>query len=791
MVRENRFFKHVIQYRIRYTIIAVVLIVYWFSLPKTLFKESYSTTLYSSNGTLLSASIAPDGQWRFPLTDSVPEKFAKALITFEDKRFYSHPGVDVLSLGRAIRQNLKAGRVVSGGSTITMQVIRLAREQKSRTIFEKLVESILATRLELARSKDEVIALYAAHAPFGGNVVGLQAACWRYFGRSPRTLSWAEAAMLAVLPNAPSLIHPGKNRSLLKQKRDRLLDKLHQNGSIDELTLSLAKEEPIPDEPLPLPKHARHLLSRAKSEGMSERRIVSTIDDHLQLNVEEIVSRHHGRLVSNQIHNAAALVLEVQTGKVLAYVGNVESAPEHGGDVDMTTAKRSTGSILKPFLYAALQDEGAILPKSLIEDAPIIMEGFSPKNFSRKYDGAVAADQALIRSLNVPAVNQLQEFHHHRFYRLLKDLGMSTLSHPADHYGLSLILGGAEGTLYDISGMYASMARTLNNYFLSAGENRYDRGDIHPPSYTSTRDTSSLPKEPKSMLNASSIFLTFQALEEVYRPGEETGWRYFSSSRRIAWKTGTSFGFRDGWAVGVTPEYVVGVWVGNADNEGRPGLTGTDAASPLMFDIFSQLPTTTWFDKPLGELTEVVVCKSSGHRISANCSEPDTILIDREGLNSAPCPYHKLVHLTPDRKYRLHGECAAIEGMVHVPWFVLPPVQEFYFKQHNLSYRQLPPYRDDCADALNVATMDLLYPRENSQIFIPRELDGTVGNSVFQLAHRNPDSKVYWHLDGTFIGTTQANHHFPVKADAGKHILTIVDDKGNSIERQFEVLSKI
>lgn len=790
-MRENRVVKHLVKYRIRYSILVVLFIWYWLSLPQALFQKPYSTTLYASNGHLLSAAIAPDGQWRFPLTDSVPEKFVKALVAFEDKRFYYHPGIDFLSLGRAAQQNIKAGRVVSGGSTISMQVIRLARERKSRTIFEKAIETVLATRLELRFSKDEILALYAAHAPFGGNVVGLRAACWRYFGRGPASLSWAEAAMLAVLPNAPSLIHPGKNRERLKRKRDRLLDKLHHLGEIDELTLELAKEERIPDQPLPLPKHARHLLTRAKTEGLSQVQIISTIDHHLQINIEEILSRHHGRLLSNQIHNAAALVLDVRTGNVLAYVGNVESGSENGGDVDMITARRSTGSILKPFLYAALQDEGTLLPKTLVEDAPIIMEGFSPKNFSRKYDGAVPADQALIRSLNVPAVNELQEYNHQRFYQLLKDVGMTTLSRPADHYGLSLILGGAEGTLYDISGMYASMARTLNNYFLSAGENRYSRKDIHSPKYISENDSSFMHSEQKSLLNASSIFLTFQALEEVYRPGEETGWRYFSSSKRIAWKTGTSFGFRDGWAVGVTPEYVVGVWVGNADNEGRPGLTGTDAASPLMFDIFSQLPATTWFDKPLGELTEVAVCKSSGHRVGANCPVSDTVWIDREGLNSPPCPYHKLVHLTADQKFRLHGECATIESMVHMSWFVLPPVQEFYYKEHNLSYRGLPPYRSDCADASTVASMDLLYPRENSRIFIPRELDGTPGNSVFQLAHRNPNTKVYWHLDGAYIGTTKSNHHFPVRADEGKHVLTIVDDHGNSIERRFEVLSKI
>src|SRR5690349_15816508 len=203
-----------------------ILIGYYFSLPKELFNDPYSTVLEASHGELLSASIAKDGQWRFPQIDSVPDKFAEALITFEDKRFWNHPGVDLLSLSRALRQNISEGRVVSGGSTITMQVIRLSRKGESRTVVEKLIEAILATRLELRYSKEEILSLYASHAPFGGNVVGLEAACWRYFGRDTKQLSWGEAAMLAVLPNAPALIHPGRNRAQLKAKRDALLDKL-------------------------------------------------------------------------------------------------------------------------------------------------------------------------------------------------------------------------------------------------------------------------------------------------------------------------------------------------------------------------------------------------------------------------------------------------------------------------------------------------------------------------------------------------------------------------------------
>lgn len=780
--------------RLRWRIFWVLFIagLTWYSLclPDKLFNDPYSTVLASSDGTLLSATLSSDGQWRFPQSDSVSDKFAQALTTFEDKRFWNHPGIDPMSMGRAVRQNLTEGKIVSGGSTITMQVIRLSRKGQSRTIFEKAIEIVLATRLEIRYTKKEILAMYASHAPFGGNVVGLDAACWRYFGSDQKNLSWAEAALLAVLPNAPSLIHPGKNRELLKAKRDRLLRKLKSAGHIDDFTYEMALEENIPQEPQPLPRNARHLLIRMERDGLSHEKITSTIDKNLQHRLEQIVSDHHQRLSGNQVFNAAAIVAEVNSGNIIAYAGNISALNvQLQSEVDIPASPRSTGSILKPFLYAAMLDEGQLLPKTLLPDVPLMINGFAPKNFTKQYDGAVPADQALIRSLNVPAVQMLKDFRYEKFHNLLTSIGMKTLTQKPDHYGLSLILGGAEGTLYDITGMYASMARTLNNYFESAGKNRYSTKDFHSLRYIDVAD-STRTHELNSWLSAASIYLTFDALEELYRPGEQSGWKHFTSSKRIAWKTGTSFGLRDGWAVGVTPEYVVGVWVGNADGEGRPGLTGTESASPLMFDIFSQLPATTWFRRPLPEMQTVITCRQSGHRISVLCPEGDTVLIQKTGLETPACPYHKTIHLTSDLSHQLHSDCAALESMAHVPWFVLPPIQEFYYRSKYLSYKTLPPFRKDCAPPNTNAGMDLIYPKANAKLFIPRDIQGNPGSSIFELAHHNPSATVHWHLDGEYLGATRKVHHFPVSPASGSHVITLVDELGQSLERTFEVVGK-
>jgi penicillin-binding protein 1C len=749
--------------------------------------------LVDRNGELLSATIAEDGQWRFPEAREIPEKFSQALITYEDKRFRSHPGVDLLSLGRAMRQNLKAGKVVSGGSTLSMQLIRLSRKGKERNIFQKVVEIVMATRLEIRYSKQEILNQYASHAPFGGNVVGLEAACWRYFGRDPAELSWGEAAMLAVLPNAPSLIHPGKNRDLLRRKRDLLLDKLEHNGIIDAFTCSLAKDEQLPDEPLPLPRHARLLLSRVRQEGYDQTKINSTIQSALQVRVEQIVNDHQQRLKGNRIFNAAALVADVRTGEVLTYVGNTDRDKEgsHGNDVDVITAPRSTGSILKPFLYAAMLDEGKILSGTLVPDVPTIINGFAPKNFSKEYDGAVSADNALIRSLNVPAVHMLRNYRYEKFHSLLKGIGMTTLDFPPDHYGLALILGGAEGTLWDIAGMYASMGRTSLNYFEHPGKNRYDRNDFHALKYVVNRTATTQSLENTSWLSASAIYQTLNVLTEVNRPGEETGWKHFESAKKIAWKTGTSFGFRDGWALGVTPSYVVAVWVGNATGEGRPGLTGTDAAAPLMFDIFSQLDGGAWFQMPQMEMERVTVCTLSGQRNTSLCNHVDTAWVTRRGLESLPCSYHKIIHTTADQKYRVHSGCQQMDQVANTSWFVLPPTQEHFFRSKNQAYRPLPPYRKDCEMSSPLVSMDLVYPKPGSRIFIPRELDGKSGQAVCELVHRNPNVTVHWHLDGTYLGSTKKNHHLPINPDEGRHILIMVDEDGNTLEERFEVLSRL
>lgn len=770
--------------KIKTAIICILLIAYYFCLPETLFDVPTSTVIESREGILLGAKIADDGQWRFPELDSVPEKFRTCIVQFEDAYFYNHPGFNPVSMTKALWQNMTSGEVQRGGSTLTQQVIRLSRKGTKRTYFEKAKELILATRLEFRYSKDEILKLYASHAPFGGNVVGLDAAAWRYFGRRPQELSWAENATLAVLPNAPSLIYPGKNQIRLKNKRNRLLKKLFDQQIIDKLTYDLAIEEPLPQKPYQLPQTAKHLLDKV-AETQKGKRVQTSVETYLQQETNAIVAKHYRELQQNQVYNAAVLILDVKTRKVLAYVGNTPTDKSHQKDVNVIHKPRSTGSIMKPFLYTAILDAGDLLPNTLVVDVPTTIGNYNPKNFNERYDGAVTAKRALSRSLNVPAVRMLQQFGLDKFYYYLKKLQLKDISYNPDHYGLSLILGGAESNLWDLCKTYAAFSSTLTHFGENSGQ--YFSNEFCEPSFLldETVDFGSLTAE-KTIFDAGSMYLTYESLKEVNRPEGEENWEFFDSSKQIAWKTGTSFGFRDAWAIGTTKDYVVGVWVGNADGEGRPGLVGTVAAAPILFDVFDVLPKSDWFAIPHDELEEVEICTKSGYRASELCEEKQKQFIPRSGLKTKPCPYHVLVHLDLDERYQVNSSCQPLNQMVHKSWFVLPPLMEYYYQNKNPLYKTLPSFRKDCTAEFQ-KSMDFIYPEEATKVFLPKDFDGNKNGVILRLAHSIPDTKVFWYLDETFLGTTETIHEMEVKPETGIHKITVVDALGNEAKRTIEI----
>ncbi|MCK0188657.1 penicillin-binding protein 1C [Arenibacter sp. F20364] len=758
-------------------VLSLLLISYYFCLPKQLFQTPHATVVESNSGKLLGALIAEDGQWRFPVVDSVPYKFETCILNFEDAHFYQHPGFNPVSISKALLANLLAGKTVRGGSTLTQQVIRLSRNRKKRTYWEKIRELVLATRLELRFSKKHILKLYASHAPFGGNVVGLEAAAWRYFGMQPNQMSWAEAATLAVLPNAPSLIYPGKNQTKLRNKRNRLLNKLLKNNYIDSTTYQLSLLEELPKKPFPLPDTAPHVVQYL-SKINKGKRILTHLDGNLQASVNSVVDRHYKNLKQNQVYNTAVMVMDVKTRKVLSYVGNTPTDREHEKDVDMVQANRSTGSVLKPLLYTAMMNAGELLPGMLIPDVPTQIAGYAPENFNETYSGAVEADKALAKSLNIPAVRLLRSYGLEKFRDQLDLFNLRGLNKSADHYGLTLILGGAETNLWDLCKTYASLASTINHFNLTSSE-YYTKEFVEPILTVDTMVDFGVKSTVETIFDAASIYLTFEAMKKVNRPEGNESWEFFDSSKQIAWKTGTSFGNKDAWAIGVTEGHVVGVWAGNADGEGRPNHTGLTSAAPILFDVFDLLPRSAWFQKPEDEFTEINVCSESGYLATDICPKTEISIPKKQNFVQA-CPYHQLVHLEVQKQFRVNSSCADLSQTASESWFVLPPMMEYYFKKGHPSYRPLPPFLEYCRET-NTAAMEFIYPSNGSRITLARNFEGKKNELVVKLAHIKPETAVYWYLDEKFIGQTTDYHEIGVTPAPGKHRITAVDALGNEV----------
>ncbi len=722
-----------------------------FVMPRTLFEHPTATIMTDKDGNLLGARIANDGQWRFPLSDTLNTKFTTCLLNYEDRRFFYHIGVDPIGIVRALTRNLKEGGIKEGGSTLTMQLARMARSNQPRTLKNKVIEALWALDIELTYTKEEILKLYVSHAPFGGNIVGINAATWRYFNRDISCLSWAELATLAVLPNSPALIHPGRNRSALKKKRDALLSTLYHNEVISQEEFELSMEEPLPETPYSLPNQAPHLLDYLKKEKGNS--IIKTnIDARLQHLVQNMANDYCRRYrTSNNVDNIAVLVLDVETGEPIVYVGNTTLTDAEAFQVDVIQSERSPGSTLKPFLYASMISCGEITPKQLISDTPLSINGFTPSNYNHTFSGAVRADEAVIQSLNVPLVRMLSLHSTGRFMDDLKWLGMTTLKRSEDHYGASIILGGAEVKLWDLCHMYHKLAYR----YLHRVKNEQD-----------------------TRIKLSSIWYMLNTMSKLNRPEEEAEWNQFKSMKNVAWKTGTSWGSRDAWSVGVTPKYIVGVWTGNATGEGRAGMTGIGYAAPVMFDVFALLDNTLWFTPPTEDVEAIAICRNSGCIASARCANVDTLLLPTASVHTEPCDYCRWVHLSKNGLWQVNTSCVPLSEIQTVSRFVLPVAQEYYYKTKHSDYKPLPPFMEGC-EGSGSDPIDFIYPEHNGGIVLPRGFNGELEHVVFKAVCRKKDATLYWHLDDKYLGETNGMHQYKALPSIGTHTLSIVDDEGN------------
>jgi penicillin-binding protein 1C len=536
--------------------------------PPPLGKDlEFSKSVLDRNGRLLRAYATSDGRWRLPATVAdVDPRFFDILFAYEDKRFRAHHGVDVLALARAAAQLVTSGHIRSGGSTLTMQVARLLEPRRERTLSAKLRQIVRAIEIERALSKDEVLSLYLELAPYGGNIEGIRAASLSYFGKEPRHLSLAEAALLVALPQSPELRRPDRSPEVARAARDRVLDRFAATDAVPADEIALAKAEPEPLARHPMPLLAPHAADEATVATAGAREVRLTIDAELQNNLEGL-ARERARTLAATLGpdiSLAILVVDNATGEILAHVGSPAYFDDRrAGQVDMTQALRSPGSTLKPFIYGLGFEDGFIHPETLIEDRPVSYGAYAPKDFDFSFRGTVTVREALQFSLNVPAVAVLDRVGPSRLAARLAQAGASLTLPDGDAPGLAIGLGGVGTKLSDLVMLYAGIARL---------------GSVLP---LEERLATTAPRARRLMEPVAAYYVSNILLGS---PPPENG-----IAGRIAFKTGTSYGYRDAWAVGFDGKHTIGIWVGRPDGAPVPGLVGREAAAPILFDAFARI----------------------------------------------------------------------------------------------------------------------------------------------------------------------------------------------------------
>lgn len=726
-----------------------------FDVDRMLFniEDTYSTSLLDENGKLMDVFLNNDEQWHLKVEDDIPLNLKEAVITYEDKNFDKHFGVDFLAIFRAFVNNFKGGRR-SGASTITMQVAKLSSPKK-RTYLNKFIEIIQSFKIENKLSKQDILKLYLNNAPYGGNIIGYGTASRVYFEKEPKNLSFAECALLAVLPNSPSAMNVEKNREKLVGKRNYLLDKLYKKGKINENELALAKLEPLPEKRYSFEKVSPHLARRLKNER-NEKVIKTTIDYDLQKKMKEVVKSYINFTHSEGIVNASLIIIENKTRNVKAYIGSQDFMDmDYAGQVDGIIAKRSPGSILKPFLYALSIDEGLIAPESLVQDVPMFFANFNPQNANKKYAGMIKARDSLISSLNIPFVHLLEEYGEEKFYYFLKDMLKFDENSP-EKYGLSLILGTKEFSIEDIATLYTGLA----NYGKFA-KLHYILGEK--------------PSIPRNMFSEGASFLTLDTLKELVRPGLNNLYKW---KNPISWKTGTSYGRRDAWACGMTPDYTVIAWVGNFSGQGNDNLTGVTSGGRLLFNVFQELSyEKKYFEEPIYDIKEIEVDKRTGYRIDLDGVETVLIKYPRSAKPLKMSPYYKKIYVD-DNDVEIDSRNIDFVN-AHEKIIMNYPLEVVnYFIREDMDVSEI--YHSSIGEK----TLKILYPTQNLKILLPKDIDKEQ-KLVVKIANIKKQN-IYWYLDKEFLGVDK-NYEKEIELGVGKHTFTIMSEDGEIAKANFSI----
>lgn len=757
----------------------------FFPLPMYALKPVPSVIVYDRNGKILRGFTSPDEMWRIPASiDEVSPRLRMAVINFEDRWFRFHIGFNPISIIRAVITNAKAGEIVCGGSTINMQVARMM-EPKSRTFKSKIIELIRAVQLELSFSKNEILEFYFNMAPYGGNIVGSAAASYFYFSKSQSDLSLGEAALLTVIPKSPTALKPDAYHNKiadihpLKIARDKVLLRLLDNKKITENEYNEAISEPIPNERHPMPFIAPQLAYKLKGIYPNVNRIKSTIDSNIQTLTRDTLLKRLTPLRKHGVSNGAIVVMDTETKEVLAMVASADFFDaESEGQVNGAMAPRSPGSALKPFAYALAIDRGLISPESMLSDVPIDYAGYRPENYDDKFRGAVTTREALKYSLNVPAINISAKLGEDGIYEFLRNAGITTLSEPEEHYGLSLILGGCDVTLLDLTTLYAGLASMgkFSPYKLILGEKDYEkqRNEITPPHLDKTIS--------RSLLKEGTAYIITDILSEVERPDLPISWESTVDLPKVAWKTGTSYGHKDAWSIGYTPQYTIGVWVGNFNAIGSPAIIGAEAAAPILFDLFNSLLVTSnkqWYVQP-PDVKEREVCSLSGMVMSKHCHTSKTELYLPGISPNQECNIHRSIAIDKETGMRLCSKCRVGRDYEMKTFVVYPPEIATWMERNGINVDKLPPHFPECSVVASGEGPIIRSPSADSEYVIRDGVDIEYQKILLEASVSNDCRNIYWFVDSKMVFNGSPMEKVFITPKVGKHVVMCMDDEGRA-----------
>lgn len=732
-------------------------------------KIEYSTIITDDKGEVVNAFLTKDQKWRMKTElDEISPLLRKTIIAKEDKHFYSHPGVNPFAVIRAIFSNIFHMRRMSGASTITMQVAKMLEPGK-RNIWSKFREMFRAFQLELKYSKKEILQMYLNLVPYGGNIEGVKAASLLYFKKNPDHLSLAEITALSIIPNKPGVMIPGKNNDFIVKERNRWLEKFAKRKVFTKKEIEDALAEPLTASRGSVPHYIPHLSYKLKKQGGDI--IKTNINMNTQLKTEKLVEDYIRTQRLKNIKNAAVVIIDNKTHKIITYVGSSNfNDTTDGGQVNGANAVRQPGSTLKPLMYAMCFDEGLLTPKTVITDVSVNYSGYAPENYDEKFNGYVSIEYALEHSLNIPAVKGLRLLGHEKLIQKLSNCNFKQIQKDRRKLGLSLILGGCGTTLEEMTGLFS----------VFANDGRYIS-----PAYIQS-DTSRSGRDGQTVISPAANFMINEILSKVNRPDFPLNWSATERMPKIAWKTGTSYGRKDAWSIGYNKNYTVGIWTGNFSGVGVADLSGANIATPLLFKIFNTIDYDSdeeWFTQPK-DCDIRQVCSETGLVPSEHCTSLTTDYFIPLISSTKVCSNWQEIMISPNEKISYCKSCAPQTGYKKKWYKIIEPDMQAWFEENRIAYQKIPAHNPNCELIFKGAAPSITSPVNGTEYLINKK-DREPLQLICKTA--NDVSKVYWYINNKFYKSSNAGEKQFFVPDEGPVKISCTDDKGRNRDIKITV----